>query len=941
MKRKLTVNSLAFGNLRARKKQYTLMIIGISLAMVFSSGVLFFLFCMSESLTELSRKTYGCQNGIILSAEQSLLDEAINDNIFDDYALVQVIGYIYTNSGTEEKGALVAKYDEKAQKLAYCIADVGRLPESAGEIAVENDALTRMRISAEVGDKITLNYKIQNGDGFLPREIKKTYTLVGILRDKRSNLCRDNKEYTDSIPAAMVSYEEQLEPGGKGKAIYYYTYPKAAYSGKDTLGDDTSEGWSRAFNFLSKNNVRFLITYRNNWYNSTTSSIKMKTALASVLAGTLLLASCVGIVNAFNSNLLERKKQIGMLRAIGTTKRQIVGIFGREAFIIAMISVTPSLLLSYFGTKGVITLLGDSFVFLPKIQILVLCGVFGIICVMAAALIPLIHASKISPIQAIRNIDMTRKLGRKKISPKREFSVPGLLAKRGMTFGRAKIISVSFILAVAIVATCVGFTVLDYAFEYSPYLDCDYRLYEQGVSGYTWFDNCSQNGTYGINPNGISEILSSRHVKNVLCEEKRHINLITDELTPYMRLLSLSQKDTYIHSDSQSYSPDITADNFLEKIGSAVDEHEEMFKEEFGCMGSVYYTDITAFDESRIYALKDKVGEGEIDIDKLNSGEEIILVAPRKIGFGMYVMPYFGGTDVTFDTVRVDGNGRLMGEYPGMEETFRLLTCEDLTYHAGNEVKLSLLFNDSNIDEPGLASGSGINPFKGQDIRKYDKTVKIGAIIYSENYEYHPLNCVFLTTNAGLACFGCEPNYTAVDITLKEKCTPEINEDMKRLLAPIISGLYFDCFSEYEMQQSRDTTYRVTLTVLISLIVLMFCISASLINNALTARIRESKREIGTLRAVGASARELMRSYVLQLLSMFGIGTALGFGIYFLAFAAAETVCKYKGIVMPFEFDIFKALAVCTLMFALCGANLWVQIRKQMKYSIIENIREL
>ena len=38
----LTVNKLAFGNLKARGKQYTLMIIGIILAMTFSSGTIFF-----------------------------------------------------------------------------------------------------------------------------------------------------------------------------------------------------------------------------------------------------------------------------------------------------------------------------------------------------------------------------------------------------------------------------------------------------------------------------------------------------------------------------------------------------------------------------------------------------------------------------------------------------------------------------------------------------------------------------------------------------------------------------------------------------------------------------------------------------------------------------------------------------------------------------------
>ena len=36
-------------------------------------------------------------------------------------------------------------------------------------------------------------------------------------------------------------------------------------------------------------------------------------ALAALLAAVLMVASCVGIVNAFGTNLNDRKRQIGML----------------------------------------------------------------------------------------------------------------------------------------------------------------------------------------------------------------------------------------------------------------------------------------------------------------------------------------------------------------------------------------------------------------------------------------------------------------------------------------------------------------------------------------------------------------------------------------------------------------------------------------------------
>lgn len=49
---------------------------------------------------------------------------------------------------------------------------------------------------------------------------------------------------------------------------------------------------------------------------------------------------------------------------------------------------------------------------------------------------------------------------------------------------------------------------------------------------------------------------------------------------------------------------------------------------------------------------------------------------------------------------------------------------------------------------------------------------------------------------------------------------------------------------------------------------------ASIVNNSLTAQIRENKKMIGTMRAVGASIIELTQSYIRQLFSMFAWGKA-------------------------------------------------------------------
>ena len=58
-----------------------------------------------------------------------------------------------------------------------------------GEIAIENDALLRLKSSAVIGDKVTFEIKVSTVifRNICPKPLK-TYTLVGILKDKRPQM---------------------------------------------------------------------------------------------------------------------------------------------------------------------------------------------------------------------------------------------------------------------------------------------------------------------------------------------------------------------------------------------------------------------------------------------------------------------------------------------------------------------------------------------------------------------------------------------------------------------------------------------------------------------------------------------------------------------------------------------------------------------------------
>lgn len=354
--------------------------------------------------------------------------------------------------------------------------------------------------------------------------------------------------------------------------------------------------------------------------DDTATDITFQVVFIIVVAAVLMLSACLFIVNAFNSNLKDRKKQIGMLRAVGATKNQIISAYGREALIISLIATPISIAVSYFVVKGIISLLGDEYSFTPEWWVFILSALFGIGCVMLAFLIPLVSASKISPIQAIRNIENTRTLNEKHIKSKKEFNVSTLMAKRSLTFDRRKNAAVTLMLIISIVAS--GYTFSYYTYQRDNLLTTAYD-YELSLKSDSW----SGNGVnYRNENNGFSEtdrflaescdyIGSSNGIKRAFS------NILTDySSSDYRKQVSNRyEKDYEKYADS-----DINKENYQDALFSKQYNASDGIKmaEMFGTDNYIS-TDIVSFDSDYIEKLSKYVWDGEINISKINSGEEI------------------------------------------------------------------------------------------------------------------------------------------------------------------------------------------------------------------------------------------------------------------------------------------------------------------------------
>ena len=120
-KKKLTYNSLALGNLKNRKKQYTLLIIGIILSMTLSSSFTFFVSSAISSALETHNFLYGKQTDIMLNtATSDEIEQYCADLGMEHAEIIEHYNQCMYNgmTQTEAYASTMEKLNEVLQKRA-------------------------------------------------------------------------------------------------------------------------------------------------------------------------------------------------------------------------------------------------------------------------------------------------------------------------------------------------------------------------------------------------------------------------------------------------------------------------------------------------------------------------------------------------------------------------------------------------------------------------------------------------------------------------------------------------------------------------------------------------------------------------------------------------------------------------------------------------------
>lgn len=235
--------------------------------------------------------------------------------------------------------------------------------------------------------------------------------LINYLKDEvnSSNIKKSILENKDINPLTNNLYDENMTYEmlldsisiNDKNPIKIDIYPKD-YKSKEKI-----ESIIKKYNEENSNDKVYYTDYLKVFLNSITSLIKMITYVLTAFIGVSLIVSSIMISIITYISVLERTKEIGILRSLGASKKDIKNIFKAETIIIGTISgvigVGVTLLLNKVIDKVIYNLMGISHItYLPWNYIFYLILISIVLCLISG-LVPAKIASKKDPVISLRS----------------------------------------------------------------------------------------------------------------------------------------------------------------------------------------------------------------------------------------------------------------------------------------------------------------------------------------------------------------------------------------------------------------------------------------------------------------------------------------------------------------------------------------------------------
>ncbi len=387
---------IAINGLKERKFRLALNILGILIGCAAVTGLI----SITQGLTvEVSSQleTFGPTNIMIIPFEirqgRGLVGESFNwrdVQIMERVPHVQYITPIVSNQIANYiiRGKTYMAYIYGANPVyfdifsSYTIAEGRKLLQSdsgavvIGHIIAQPDPDTDPIF--KVGDRMTLNFYV----GGEPKEA--TFRIVGIMEEIGGTFgSQDDKSLIMSYRDAQTIFET-------GSKVDFVAIRVNQLKNVDTVVEDIKTKFDNKVMVLSYDQIKEQV-------NQVLGTIE---AVLGGIAAISLIVAGVSIINTMTISIMERTREIGILKAIGSKSSEILMLFIAEATITGIIGGILGAIVGFIAGILVGNYIGLPVSTSPVLGALVV-G-FAFITSVLAGLYPSWQASNLNPVEALR-----------------------------------------------------------------------------------------------------------------------------------------------------------------------------------------------------------------------------------------------------------------------------------------------------------------------------------------------------------------------------------------------------------------------------------------------------------------------------------------------------------------------------------------------------------
>ncbi|HJA25116.1 MAG TPA: ABC transporter permease [Candidatus Fournierella merdigallinarum] len=485
------IRRLSLRSLLASRTRNLVAVLAIALTAVLFTSLFTIALSINEGIQQNNfRQAGGWAHGSFKYLTEEQFEELKDDPLIDQWGLRRFVG-MPTDVPFNKSHVEIGWSDANQAHWSYCDPVEGRLPrEGTDEAATDTHVLELLGVEPEPGAQFTVTFTV---DG---RETTQTFTLCGWWEYDEAVVANHILIPESRVDAILA--EAGVTPPGSDGMTGSWNLDVMLQHGARSIAADLEEILAN-HGYQSETPGETYISTGVNWgYTGAQLSDKLDPTVAAIVTGVLLLILLTGyliIYNVFQISVAGDIRFYGLLKAIGTTPRQLRRIIRTQALALSLIGIPAGLLLGWL-LGGVLTpvivaqLDGVTSVVSASPLLFAGAALFALATVLVSCRRPGRLAGKVSPVEAVRYTEgkaLKRKTrrGGKGVSLL-SMAWANLGRSRGKTFLTVLSLTLAVVLLTLTVTLTGGFDMDKYvsSFTASDFILADAGQFQTGGEGF-------------------------------------------------------------------------------------------------------------------------------------------------------------------------------------------------------------------------------------------------------------------------------------------------------------------------------------------------------------------------------------------------------------------------------------------------------------------------